>query len=71
MGQQPYHARKLDQGPKIFLLEQENQWSKHTMEIADTELLDNDPDVKRVTVRTVIAGQQDSEDSTECVNKLI
>lgn len=40
------------------------------MEIADTELLDNDPEVKRVTVRTVIAGQ-DSEDSTECVNKLI
>lgn len=43
------------------------------MEIADTELLilDNDPEVKRVTVRTVIVGQQDSEDSTECVNKLI
>lgn len=45
-----------------FLLEPEDQWTKHPMEIADTELLDNDPEVKRVTVRTVITGQQDSED---------
>eukprot|EP00105_Crassostrea_gigas_P034805 XP_019918953.1 PREDICTED: uncharacterized protein LOC105318561 [Crassostrea gigas] len=54
-----------------FLLEPEDQWPKHPMEIADTELLDNDPEVKRVTVRAVIAEQQNSDNSTECVNKLM
>lgn len=48
-----------------LLLEPEDQWPKHPMEIADTELLDNDPEVKRVTIRAVIAEQQNSDNSTE------
>lgn len=64
-------CKKTGSRPQVFLLEPYDQWPKHPLEIADTELVDNDPDAKRVTVRTVIAGQQDSENSTECVSKLI
>lgn len=49
------------------MLDPENQRSKHPIYIADKKLLDNDPKVKRVTARTVIAGQKDSDNSTECV----
>lgn len=36
-------CKKTGSRPQVFLFELEDQWPKQPMEIADAELLDNDP----------------------------
>ncbi|XP_061191631.1 uncharacterized protein LOC133199821 [Saccostrea echinata] len=54
-----------------FPFEPEDNWPMSPSQLTNRELLDSDPEVKKVTVKAVITKSQElKEDTTDCVNKL-
>ncbi|XP_062582044.1 uncharacterized protein LOC134243832 [Saccostrea cucullata] len=56
--------------PSNFLFEPEDHWPTPASHLTDTELFDNDPEVKKVTVKTVVTKSQELQENTADINEL-
>ncbi|XP_062616110.1 uncharacterized protein LOC134277820 [Saccostrea cucullata] len=56
--------------PPNFLFEPEDHWPTPASYLTERELFDNDPEVKKVTVKTIVTKSQELQENTVDINEL-